>query len=106
MKNAQFLQNSHSYKNNAKAIFLEISPCETEKKAESYFCCLQKNFFDASLSKLVLIYHHQNLLPAASIKVDMNHLLLYIQLGVSLAAYLCISSLLSAPGMVKLSSWP
>lgn len=38
------------------------------------------NFFDVSLSKLVLIYHHQNLLPVASVEVAMSHLLLHIQL--------------------------
>lgn len=37
-------------------------------------------FFDASLSKLVLIYHHQNLLPVASVEVAMSHLLPHIQL--------------------------
>lgn len=38
-------------------------------------------FVDASLSRLVITYHHQNLLPAASVKVDINYLLPHIQLG-------------------------
>lgn len=47
-------------------------------------------FFDASFSRLVLTYHHQNLLPAASVKVDMNHLLPHIQLRLRSGASGCL----------------
>lgn len=38
-------------------------------------------FFDASFSRVVLSYRHQNLLPAARVKADLNHLLPRIQPG-------------------------